>query len=56
MGYVSDDWDGEVNAGYQDFAAMLLDPDGVELWRWMVRMPLMESLNHRVELHFAPRF
>lgn len=44
MGYSYGDWDGEGNAGYQDFAAAIVDPDGVERWRWMVRIKLVESL------------
>lgn len=34
-GYTDGDWDGEV-VGLSDFAAVALDEDGVELWRWQV--------------------
>lgn len=37
VGRTSSDWDGEGNAGLSDFAGVMIDPDGVELWRWMVR-------------------
>lgn len=35
-GHTAGDWD-EVNAGEEDFAAVKLDQDGLELWRWQVR-------------------
>lgn len=35
-GWTSGDWFGEV-AGETDFAAVALDEDGVELWRWQVK-------------------
>lgn len=35
-GYTSGDWDGEVHAGGDDFAAVKLDADGNEVWRWQV--------------------
>lgn len=31
------DW-GSVNAGGRDFAATKLNADGIELWRWQVRL------------------
>lgn len=36
-GTTSGEWDGEL-AGILDFAAVALDEDGVELWRWQVSL------------------
>lgn len=36
VGYTWGDWN-NLNAGQEDFAAVILDVDGVELWRWQVR-------------------
>lgn len=35
-GYTAGNWDGP-NAGLNDFAAVKLDANGTELWRWQVR-------------------
>ena len=35
-GRTSGDWYGEVNGIDMDFAAVALDEDGTELWRWQV--------------------
>lgn len=36
-GYTTGVWSGEASAGGEDFAAVKLDADGVEVWRWQVR-------------------
>lgn len=36
-GYTTGDWDGAA-AGITDFAAVAVDEDGEELWRWQVRL------------------
>lgn len=35
-GWTDGDWEGEL-VGTLDFAALALDEDGAELWRWQVR-------------------
>ncbi|CAN0100846.1 unnamed protein product, partial [Sphacelaria rigidula] len=42
-GHTAGDWD-EVNAGEEDFAAVKLDQDGLELWRWQEGTPLADKI------------
>lgn len=52
-GWTDGDWFGE-RTGFADAAAVALDEDGVELWRWQVKV--MHVLISHVELHvFPPR-
>lgn len=41
-GSTDGDW-GAVNSGGHDFAAVMLDADGIELWRWQVRARILEG-------------
>lgn len=43
-GRTDGDW-GAVNSGGHDFAAVMLDADGIELWRWQVRGSPLEGLD-----------
>ena len=49
-GWTSGNWFGEV-AGLQDFAAVALDEDGEELWRWQVK----DSARPGLKIYFPPR-
>lgn len=46
VGSTSGDWDGE-NAGFTDYAAVNIDTDGKEVWRWQA------SAHKRVDVFFC---